>query len=143
MSVARKKNYQNLYVGLTSGEHKRLEALSQIDGKSKSELGREALQWYLDQRENEQSADRESVYAKSLKEMTNRICGMLARQGTALGVLYDLAWHSMRDEEERRFFDNVVKEVKSRTRRHLDNDEKKLSERMIAIAKGLKTTTGE
>ena len=46
--MGRKKTYQNLYVGLSTREHERLAALAQIDGKTKTELGREALLWYLD-----------------------------------------------------------------------------------------------
>lgn len=133
--MARKKTYQNLYVGLTLAEHERLRALAEIDGKTKTELGREALTWYLDRRENEENLERDSVYARSIKEMTNRICGMLARQGTALGVLYDLAWHSLEDEKSRQFFDEIVKEVKSKQRKRLDADEKSLSEKMRVIVK--------
>lgn len=133
--MARKKTYQNLYVGLTSRDQERLGALAKIDGKTKTELGREALLWYLDQRENQQNADRDTVYARAIKEMTNRVCGMLARQGTALGVLYDLAWHSLEDEKSRQFFDEIVKEVKSKQRKRLDADEKALAEKMRGIVK--------
>jgi hypothetical protein len=134
--MARKKTYQNLYVGLTSVEHERLRALAEIDGKTKTELGREALTWYLDRRENEENLERDSVYARSIKEMTNRICGMLARQGTALGVLYDLAWHSLEDEKSRQFFDEILKEVKSKQRKRLEADEKVLAAKMKGIVTG-------
>jgi hypothetical protein len=123
-------------VGLTSAEYERLRALAEIDGKTKTELGREALTWYLDRRENEENLERDSVYARSIKEMTNRICGMLARQGTALGVLYDLAWHSLEDEKSRQFFDEILKEVKSKQRKRLDSDEKALAEKMKGVVTG-------
>lgn len=131
--MARQKTYRNLYVGLTVSDLKRLDALAKIDGKTKTELAREALQWYLNRRENEQNADRDSVYARAIKEMTNRVCGMLARQGTAIGVLYDLAWHSLEDEKSRQFFDEILKEVKSKQRKRLDADEKSLAEKMKGI----------
>ncbi len=132
--MARKKTYQNLYVGLVDKDQSRLEALAKIDGKTKTELVREAVAWYLEQRENQQNVERDSVYARAIKEMTNRICGMLARQGTAIGVLYDLSWHSMEDEKSRRAFDEIVKQVKSRNRKHLDADEKSLAAKMKGIA---------
>lgn len=131
--MARRKTYQNVYVGLVDKDQERLEALAKIDGKTKTEMLREAVGWYLDQRENEQNLERDSVYARAIKEMTNRICGMLARQGTALGVLYDLAWHSLEDEKSRRAFDEIVKEVKSKQRKRLDADEKSLAEKMKGI----------
>lgn len=134
--MARKKTYQNLYVGLTSREHERLAALAQIDGKTKTELGREALLWYLDHRENQKFADRDSVYARAIKEMTNRICGMLARQGTAIGVVYDVVYAGLPDEESREAFREIVQKVKSRNRKHLDADEKSLAAKMKGIVKG-------
>jgi len=131
--MARQKTYQNLYVGLTSQDQERLGALAKIDGKTKAELGREALLWYLDQRDNQQNTDRDGVYARSINEMANRVCGMLARQGTAIGVLYELAWQSQEDEKAREAFDEVVKEVKSKQRKRLDAEEKALREKMKDI----------
>lgn len=134
--MAKEKTYRNLYVGLTASDQERLATLAKIDGKTKSELGREALQWYLDQRENQQNIERDSVYARSIKEMTNRVCGMLARQGTALGVLYELAWQSIEDEKSLQAFDEIVHKVKSQQRKRLDADEKSLAEKMKGIVRG-------
>jgi polyhydroxyalkanoate synthesis regulator phasin len=47
--------------------------------------------------------------------------------------LYDLAWHSLEDEKSRRFFDEIVKEVKAKQRKRLEVDEKTLAEKMKAI----------
>lgn len=134
--MGRKKTYQNLYVGLVDRDQARLERLARIDGKTKSELGREALLWYLDYRENEQFAERDSVYARAIKEMTNRICGMLSRQGTAIGVLYDVAYAGLPDEESREAFREIVQKVKSRQRKHLDLDEQSLVAKMKGIVTG-------
>jgi predicted DNA-binding protein len=134
--MARKKTYQNLYVGLVDRDQARLEALAKIDGKTKTELVREALLWYLDHRENEKFAERDSVYARAIKEMTNRICGMLARQGTAIGVLYDVAYAGLPDEESREAFREIVQKVKSRQRKHLDLDEQSLVAKMKDIVSG-------
>jgi predicted DNA-binding protein len=134
--MGRKKTYQNLYVGLVDRDQSRLERLAKIDGKTKSELGREALLWYLDHRENEQFAERDSVYARAIKEMTNRICGMLSRQGTAIGVLYDVAYAGLPDEESREAFREIVQKVKSRQRKHLDLDEQSLVAKMKGIVTG-------
>jgi predicted DNA-binding protein len=133
--MAKRKTYQNLYVGLTPHDQKRLATLAKRDGKTKTELAREALTWYLDQRENEEHAERDGVYAKAIKEMTNRICGMLARQGTALGVLYELTWRSLSDAESRSEFDSIVNQVKAKQRKRLDGDEKALTAKMAAVVK--------
>ena len=133
--MARPKTYQNLYVGLVHKDQKRLEALAEKDGKTKTELAREALLWYLERRENEQNLERDSAYARSINEMTNRICGMLARQGTALGVLYEVTWRSLPDEQSKMAFEGIVNEVKGKQRKRLDEDEKILVEKMRKVVK--------
>lgn len=133
--MARPKTYQNLYVGLVDKDQKRLDALAKKDGKTKTELAREALLWYLEQRENEQNLERDSAYARSINEMTNRICGMLARQGTALGVLYEVTWRSLPDDQSKMAFEAIVSEVKGKQRKRLDEDEKILVEKMRKVVK--------
>jgi hypothetical protein len=62
---------------------------------------------------------------------------MLARQGAAIGVLYELTWRGYSyNEESRNEFAAVVSEVKSKQRKRLDDDEKALTARMAKIIKG-------
>lgn len=133
--MARRKTYRNLYVGLTQKDQARVEALAKIDGKTKTELAREAMTWYLDHRENEQNADRDGVYAKALKEMTNRICGMLARQGAEVGVLYEVTWRNFEANKDAESFISAANYVKAKMRKRLDDDEKRLAEKMRNIVK--------
>ena len=134
--MPKSKTYQNLYVGLSAKDQERLSTLARLDGKSKTELAREALAFYLNLREKEQILEKESAYAQAIKEMTNRICGMLARQGAAIGVLYELTWRGYSySEESRDEFAAVVNEVKSKQRKRLDEDEKALTARMAKIVK--------
>lgn len=133
--MAKRKTYRNLYVGLTQKDQGRLESLAKIDGKTKTALAREAMAWYLDQRENEQNAERDGVYAKALKEMTNRICGMLARQGAEIGVLYEVTWRNFEANKDTDTFISAANHVKSKMRKRLDADEKALTARMANIVK--------
>ena len=131
------KAYQNLYVGLSGKDQERLSVLAKLDGKTKTEIAREAVAFYLDYREKEQNIEKESAYAQAIKEMTNRICGMLARQGTAIGVLYELTWRNRNyDEESRNEFASIVNEAKSKQRKRLVDDEKALAAKMAKIVKG-------
>lgn len=131
--MARKKTYQNLYVGLTASDQQRLARLAEIDKKTKTELAREAMLWYLDQRENEQNLERDSLYAKAIKEMTNRICGMLARQGAEIGTLYELTWRTCDTEATREDFRGAANTAKQKQRVRLDKDEQALVERMKKV----------
>ena len=133
--MARQKTYQNLYVGLTQRDQERLAALAKIDGKTKTALAREAMAWYLDHRENEQNIERDGVYAKALKEMTNRICGMLARQGAEIGVLYEVTWRNFEMNKDTDTFISAANHVKSKMRKRLDADEKALAAKMSNIVK--------
>lgn len=131
------KTYQNIYVGLSAKNHDRLSALAKLDGKTKTEVAREALSFYLDHREKSEILEKESAYAQAIKEMTNRVCGMLARQGTTMGVLYELAWRTYSfNEATKNEFISVVNEVKSKQRKRLDDDEKALTARMAKLVKG-------
>lgn len=130
------KTYQNLYVGLSGKDQERLSAMAKLDGKTKTEIAREAVAFYLDYREKGQNIEKESAYAQAIKEMTNRVCGMLARQGAAIGVLYELTWRGYSyNEESRNEFAAVVNEVKSKQRKRLDDDEKALTARMAKLIK--------
>ena len=135
--MGKPKTYQNLYVGLSTRDQDRLATLAKLDGKTKTELARDAVALYLDQQERGMNIEKDSLYALAIKEMTNRICGMLARQGTAIGVLYELAWsgYSM-DDDMRGVFSALVNEVKSKQRKRLDEDEKALTARLTKLAKG-------
>lgn len=131
--MARKKTYQNLYVGLTQPDQQRLAKLAEIDQKTKTELAREAVFWYLEQRENEQNVDRDSLYAKAIKEMTNRICGMLARQAAEIGTLYELTWRACGTSEAREEFRGAANTAKQRQRARLDKDEQALVEQLKKV----------
>lgn len=62
---------------------------------------------------------------------------MLARQGTTMGVLYELAWRSYSfNEITKDEFISVVNEVKSKQRKRLEADEKALTAKMAKIVKG-------
>ncbi len=137
INMPKPKTYQNLYVGLSPKDQDRLATLAKLDGKTKTELAREAVALYLDHREREMNIEKDSLYAQAIKEMTNRICGMFARQSTAIGVMYELSWRSFNiNEEAREEFRAVVNEVKSRQRKRLDEDEKALTARMAKLVKG-------
>jgi len=62
---------------------------------------------------------------------------MLARQGAAIGVLYELTWRGYScNEESRNEFASIRNEVKSKQRKRLDEDERALTSRLAKIVKG-------
>ena len=77
----------------------------------------------------------ETEISQTIKSMTDRICGMLARQGAQTGTLFELAWqHHVENGVQDRFI-AATNLVKSKMRKRLEQDEKTISERMSKVAK--------
>ena len=71
----------------------------------------------------------------NINNMTDRICGMLARQGVQTGVLFELAWQNHVENNARDRFVAATNSVKTRFRKRLEDDEKAIAERMRAVVK--------
>ena len=114
---------------LSSDDFVRFETLCQAKGKTKTQIGREAVRWYLDHCDQVANEKRESLIAASIDKMANRICGMLARQGAEIRTLYELTWNHS-DEQE---FTAAITTANQLLRKRLDQDEKDLASQMKRI----------
>lgn len=106
-----KKQYHDMSVGLNEHDRTRLTQLSKEKGVTKSELAREAIRWYIANYEEIKGQTRDGEIAAAMRYATeqivkainggiDRICKMLARQGRAIGTLYELSWMSLPDNDE-------------------------------------------
>lgn len=114
---------------LASPDHQRFKEQARIEGLSQSDLARKALRWYMDNHEQLKDQGRDSATAQALDKMTNRICGMLARQGAEVGTLYELTWQSCPEEK----FLAALNKTKQRMRNRLEKDEKELAEKFKMV----------
>ena len=133
---------------LASADIKRLEAAAEKAGQTRAEFTRQALLWYLDNLENLEHDKRETEVAQAMMYATDqhvkainsgvdRICKMLARQGRAVGTLYELAWMSLPDDDNARAaFDIAVQSAKQKMAKHVEKDEQELADRMKKVVKG-------
>ena len=113
--------------------------------RSRSDFAREAIRWYINHHEQIRGQEPESQTAQSLTQAANqlakainggidRICKMLARQGRAIGTLYELTWMSLPDDENaRKAFEAAVTIAKQKMARHVDNDEREFAERLKRV----------
>ena len=115
---------------LAQVDSNRVGALAKKEGKTKSEVVREAVLWYLAHKEELEFKDREALIAKEIRGMTDRICGMLARQGAALGTLYELTWMSLPNEDAKEQFRAAMTTAKQKMRNRLEKDERDMAEAM-------------
>lgn len=138
--MATKKQYQETSIGLNEKDRGRLAELSRLQGRTKTEVAREAIRWYMDNYEQIKSQSRESETAQAIRyatdqivkailSATDRICGMLARQGAEVGTLYELTWRACGTPEAKEQFTAAVNTAKQRQRNRLDTDEKAVAER--------------
>ncbi|MBA4049814.1 MAG: hypothetical protein C0464_02265 [Cyanobacteria bacterium DS2.008] len=118
---------------VTREDFNRVDALAKAEGRTKSELVREAVLWYLDHKEELANKRRDTETVKAIKEMTNRVCAMLARQGGIVGTLYELTWMSLPNEEAKRQFQAANSTAKQKMRTRLAKDEKELAEKLGEI----------
>ena len=125
---------------LNRADINRLDEAAKAAGKTRSDFIRQSLLWYLDNLESLKETDRENKTAqairyasdqivKALLSATDRICGMLARQGAEMGTLYELTWRACGTPEAKEQFTAAANTAKQRQRTRLDNDEKAIAER--------------
>ena len=116
---------------LAKADFQRLDELANLEGVSKSQVVRDAVLHYLDLQDEERAKPREAEIARAINEMTNRVCGMLARQGAIVGTLYELTWMNLPDNEEaKKTFHSAVNKAKQKMRKRLDEDEKATAEKI-------------
>ncbi|MCC7531316.1 MAG: hypothetical protein IT342_22610 [Candidatus Melainabacteria bacterium] len=138
--MATKKQYQETSIGLNEKDRGRLAELSRLQGRTKTEVAREAIRWYMDNYEQIKSQSRESETAQAIRyatdqvvkailSATDRICGMLARQGAEVATLYELTWRACGTPEAKEQFTAAANTAKQRQRTRLDADEKAIAER--------------
>lgn len=118
---------------LSAHDHQRLLSLTKVKRKTRSEVVREAVRWYLDNHEQAKPSKNESELSKNIKNMTDRICGMLARQGAQTGTLYELAWQNHVENKIQDRFVAANNLVKGKMRKRLEDDEKAIAERMNKV----------
>lgn len=97
---------------------------------TRAAIAREAIRFYLDCLEQNKQSKRDTEISISIKNMTDRICGMLARQGAQTGTLYELAWQNHVENQVQERFVAATNTAKTKMRKRLENDERVVAERM-------------
>jgi len=137
--------YHQIYVGLAAEDRERLTQKAKAKNLAPTEVAREAIRWYLDNHEQLGEKGKEAEVSQAIRYATDglikainsgvdRICKMLARQGRAIGTLYELSWMSLPDDENaRKAFEEAATKAKQRMARHVENDEREIAETMKKV----------
>jgi len=112
-------------------DFKRVDDLAKEDGVTKSEIVREAVLWYLANRDELRNEPRDSMITGSIEAMTNRVCAMLARQGRLIGTLFELTYANMANTKEgKAAFESALTLAKQKMAKAVEKDERDLVEVM-------------
>lgn len=128
--MPRKRTYQGLYVGLASADQKRIEAIAKAQGKTKTDIGRQAIIEYLDRLDNKTDAQDESKIAASIRHMENRLAGLIARSAIDVGTIYQVLWLRSDPAKRKELFDKSRTFSIQRLNKRLDTEEVQVKERM-------------
>ena len=141
------KRFQDMTVGLNEADRRSLSDLARLQGRSKTEVARDGIRYYLANYDEIKGQSKEAETARAIRYATeqivrainsgvDRICKMLARQGRAIGTLYELSYMALPDDDNARAaFDEAVKQAKMKMARHVEIDEKEMAERMKNVVK--------
>ena len=129
--MPKKRTYLGLNVGLAEADRKRLDDLARVTGKTKTELGREAIQFYLDNYDRLQAEDRESPLECRLKKMEDRLAALMARTAIDVGTVYSLLWHRSDKEDRKELFNACYTQA-------IDRLKKKLTELDLEVKEAMK-----
>jgi hypothetical protein len=99
---------------------RKFKKLVEKSGKTTTEIARDAILFYMEHLETEDSREKESTYKDDLKKSTNRICSLLAKVALDTATLAHFMHSTMDDVGKDQFkeaYQNAVKRVKARISR--------------------------
>jgi hypothetical protein len=118
---------------LSGFDHDRFLSVCKQKRAARSAIAREATRWYLDNLQKARESKNESELAMNIKNLTDRICGMLARQGAQTGTMFELTWQNYVENRIEERFIAATNKVKQRMRKRLEEDERILADRMKKV----------
>lgn len=137
MIVSKKRVFKpKVETKLRREDFKRVDTLAKFEGKTKSEVVREAVLHYLEYKEDKRNEERDKAIAKEIEAMTNRICAMLARQGRHIATVFELTYTNMsRSKEGATAFEAAATKANQKMARAVQKEEREMVE---ALKKAVK-----
>lgn len=77
---------------LSAIDHIKFEAFCRMEGKTKTEIARDAILHFMKIRESERKDEHQDALEKRLHKLENRLAGILVKQGIAISALEHLFW---------------------------------------------------
>ncbi|MCA9813964.1 MAG: hypothetical protein KC652_02525 [Cyanobacteria bacterium HKST-UBA01] len=114
---------------LSESDYIRLDQFCRLKQRTKTEVAREAIRFYLDHQENKILDERESAVEQRIKKMEDRIAKLIVKVGLDVGTLHQLFWsRADQDGRDELFTECYISAVK-RLQNKLNKQEDELAEK--------------
>lgn len=121
-----------MQVNLSSEDLLKLSDVAGSQKRTKGEVAREAIRWYVINYEKLKEDSRDSLMSLEIKKMANRLAAMLARIHVEVGTLYELQFRYTDPD----LFEEALHTTKQRVRNRLQKDERDVSAKMAGQIAG-------
>lgn len=118
---------------LSKSDYARFEQLCRSEDKTKVEVAREAIRFYLDQFDKEILDERETLLEKRIKKLEDRIAKLIVKVALDVGTLHQLFWSRTNKEIRDELFTQCHLSAVKRLQKKLSNQEKSVAEKAKTI----------
>lgn len=119
----------SLATKISKSDQLRLEQICQLENKTKAEVLREALRYYMDRKETNLLDERDSLLEKRIKRMEDRLASLMVKVGLDVGTLHQLFWSRADQDGRDELFTQCYISAVKRLKKKLNPDEKNLADR--------------
>lgn len=99
-----------------------------MEGKTKTEIAREAITRYVESYENQVNEERDTVLEQRLKKMEDRMAGIMVKLGIEICSMNHLFWTRTEPEVRKRLFQECYAAGVKRFKNKLKDNEERLRE---------------
>jgi metal-responsive CopG/Arc/MetJ family transcriptional regulator len=113
---------------LVPEDFNRFDMVCRLDGKTRTDVVRDAVRFYLEARENNLLQERDAKLEKQIKKGFDRLAAMQARANIDIGVLYNFAWNNLPKEKRGDILSTAYKHSVTRLKQRLTQDEQEVKD---------------
>lgn len=115
---------------LAEKDQARFLEMCKLEGKTQTELARQAILEMLDRQEQGMAAEIKDKLADRLKKMVDRMAALLARNNLDIGIIYQILWLRSDPEKRDKLWEVARKYAAARSSRALEQGDKELKEQI-------------
>jgi len=119
---------EGVMVRLIGEDNTRLVHLCLAERRTKVDVIREAVRFYLDAREQNLAQTRDEKLEKLIKKGFERIAALQARANIDIGVIYNMAWNNLPEANRKQIFTAAYGNSVKRLKQKLSDSEQAIQE---------------